>query len=141
LVKHGLVTREEIEAGAPAPASPKLTPPIQAADVPTMAARRDNYLRADIEAKARFEVGGRVRARNIHPAGHTRLPRYARGKAGVIARCHGIFVFPDSNAHFQGEQPQHLYSVRFGARELWGDGASPRDAVYIDLWESYLEHA
>ena len=59
----------------------------------------------------------------------------------MIARQHGIFVFPDTNAHFQGEQPQHLYSVRFAARELWGDDASPRDSVFIDMWDSYLEHA
>jgi hypothetical protein len=57
----------------------------------------------------------------VNPAGHTRLRRYARGKQGVVARHHGIFVFPDTNAHFEGEQLQHLYSVRFSARELWGD--------------------
>jgi nitrile hydratase subunit beta len=73
--------------------------------------------------------------------GHTRLPRYARGKKGAVVRCHGIFVFPDTNAHFLGEQPQHLYSVQFAARELWGEDSSPRDSVYVDLWDSYLDHA
>ena len=82
-----------------------------------------------------------MRARNMHPIGHTRLVRYARGKQGTIERDHGVFVFPDSNAHFQGEKPQHVYSVRFAARELWGEQASPRDAVYIDLWDDYLEPA
>jgi hypothetical protein len=77
----------------------------------------------------------------MNPVGHTRLPRYARAKKGSVVRCHGIFVFPDTNAHFLGEQPQHLYSVRFAARELWGDDASPRDSVYIDMWDSYLDHA
>ena len=77
----------------------------------------------------------------MNPVGHTRLPRYARGKEGRGRRHHGIFVFPDTNAHFLGEQPQHLYSVRFSARELWGDAASTRDTVHIDLWDSYLEHA
>ena len=86
-------------------------------------------------------VGQRVRARNIHPTGHTRLPRYARGKLGTIDRDHGVFVFPDTNAHFLGEKPQHVYSVRFAARELWGEQASPRDAVYIDMWDDYLEPA
>jgi nitrile hydratase len=76
----------------------------------------------------------------MHPLGHTRLPWYARGKGGTIDRDQGVFVFPDTNARFLGEQPQHVYSVRFAARELWGDQASPRDAVYIDLWEDYLEH-
>jgi nitrile hydratase len=82
-----------------------------------------------------------VRARNINPTGHTRLPRYARGKAGAIVRDHGVFVFADTNAHFLGEKPQHVYSVRFTARELWGEQASPRDAVYLDLFDDYLEHA
>ncbi|HKZ07234.1 MAG TPA: SH3-like domain-containing protein, partial [Methylomirabilota bacterium] len=87
----------------------------------------------------RFAVGDAVITRNIHPPGHTRLPRYARGKHGVIHRQHGTHVFPDSNAHGGGEQPQPLYSVRFDARELWGLSAEPNQHVYIDLWEPYLE--
>jgi nitrile hydratase beta subunit len=141
LVKRGLVTRDEIETGLPAPGSQKATPPLTATAVPAMAAQRGNFMRPQAEAKARFKVGENVRARNMNPVGHTRLPRYARGRAGTIARYHGIFVFPDTNAHFLGEQPQHLYSVRFAARELWGDGASLRDSVYLDMWDSYLEHA
>jgi nitrile hydratase len=86
----------------------------------------------------RFKVGDAVVTRNLHPAGHTRLPRYARGKHGVIHRYHGVHVFPDSNAHGLGEQPQPLYSVTFQARELWGDAAEPGQAVHLDLWESYL---
>jgi nitrile hydratase beta subunit len=141
LVTRGLVTRGEIETGKPAPESQKTTPPLTAAAVPVVAARRGNFMRPEAEAKARFKVGQHVRARNMNPLGHTRLPRYARGKEGTIVRHHGIFVFPDTNAHFLGEQPQHLYSVRFAARELWGDDASPRDSVYIDMWDSYLDHA
>jgi nitrile hydratase len=87
----------------------------------------------------RFAAGDAVITRNIHPAGHTRLPRYARGKRGVIHRQHGTHVFPDSHAHGGGEQPQPLYSVRFDARELWGPSAEPNQHVYIDLWEPYLE--
>jgi nitrile hydratase len=86
----------------------------------------------------RFAPDDPVVTRDMHPHGHTRLPRYARGKRGVIHRCHGIHVFPDTNAHGQGEQPQPLYSVRFDARELWGESAEPKQAVHIDLWESYL---
>jgi nitrile hydratase len=141
MVKHGMVTQEEIDTGKPAPGSQKLTPPLTAAVVYATATHRGSYMRPEADAKARFNVGDHVRARKINPAGHTRLPRYARGREGVIARQHGIFVFPDTNAHFQGEQPQHLYSVRFAARELWGEGASPRDSVFIDMWDSYLEHA
>jgi nitrile hydratase len=69
------------------------------------------------------------------------LPRYARGKIGTVERDHGVFLFADSNAHFQGEKPQHLYSVRFAARELWGEQAAPRDAVYVNLWDDHLEPA
>jgi len=141
LLKHGLVTQQEIETGKPAPGSRKATPPLTAAAVPAMAASRGSYLRPEAKSEARFKVGDRVRARRMNPVGHTRLPRYARGREGAIVRHHGKFVFPDTNAHFLGEQPQHLYSVCFRARELWGDGASPRDSVYIDMWDSYLERA
>ena len=92
----------------------------------------------DTGARPRFADGDRVVTREFHPHGHTRLPRYARGKRGVIDRCHGVHVFPDTNAHGQGEQPQPLYSVRFDARELWGESAEANQSVYIDLWERYL---
>ena len=141
LVQRGLVTREEMETGKPAPGSQQATPPLSAAAVPAVALRRGNFMRPGAAATARFGLGQRVRARNMNPLGHTRLPRYARGKEGTVVRQRGIFVFPDTNAHFLDEQPQHLYSVRFAAQELWGDTASPRDSVYIDLWDSYLEHA
>ena len=88
-----------------------------------------------------FAIGDAVVTRRRHPRGHTRLPRYARGKHGVIARFHGVQVFPDSHAHGLGENPQPLYSVRFDAVELWGESAEPNATVHIDLWESYLEPA
>ena len=139
LVKHGLVTREEIDAGKPAPGSTRATPPLTPGGV-AATLRQDNYKRPNANARARFKPGQNVRARNMNPVGHTRLPRYARGKGGTIVKSHGIFVFPDTNAHFLGEQPQYLYSVRFAARELWGEQASSRDFVYIDMWDGYLEH-
>jgi nitrile hydratase len=95
----------------------------------------------NVNVTPRFEMGQSVRARNIHPLGHTRLPRYARGKLGTIDRDHGVQVFPDTSVAGLGEKPQHVYSVRFLARELWGDQASGRDAVYIDMWDDYLEPA
>ena len=79
--------------------------------------------------------------RNINPNGHTRLPRYARGKKGVIESVRGVFVFPDTNAHGGGEQPQWVYTVLFEARELWGDEADATHSVSLDAWESYLERA
>ncbi len=89
-------------------------------------------------APPRYAPGDQVVTREFHPHGHTRLPRYARGKRGVIALFHGVHVFPDTNAHGQGEQPQPLYSVRFDARELWGESAEPNHHIHVDLWESYL---
>jgi len=92
-----------------------------------------------IDAPAQFRVGQAVRARNLHPAGHTRLPRYTRGKRGVVQHIRSAFVFPDTNAHGLGEKPQYVYSVRFPARELWGEDAEARATVCIDLFEDYLE--
>lgn len=86
-------------------------------------------------------MGDAVVTRNIHPVGHTRLPRYARGKPGTIHRAHGAQTFPDTNAHGLGEQPQPLYNVRFAGRELWGDAAEPGLVIYLDLWDSYLDPA
>ncbi|HEY1240852.1 MAG TPA: nitrile hydratase subunit beta [Bryobacteraceae bacterium] len=140
LLERGLVTGAEVADGRPAPDSPKATPPLTAAQVAETLGKGGPYNR-DTPAPARFQPGQPVRARNLNPAGHTRLPRYVRGRLGAIDRDRGIYVFPDSNAQFRGENPQHLYSVRFTARELWGGEASPRDSVYLDLWDDYLEPA
>ena len=141
LIQLGKITWEELASGRAASPSRSRGAALSAEQAQATMAQRGNFLRPDAPAVARFAAGDPVRARNIHPSGHTRLPRYARGKSGVIDRVRGIFVFPDTNAHFQGEQPQHLYSVKFAARELWGGGAAPRDSVYIDLWDSYLDPA
>lgn len=87
----------------------------------------------------RFAVGDSVRTRMLQPSGHTRLPRYARGRTGKIVRLHGTHVFPDTSAHRLGENPQPLYSVEFAAAELWGPGVNARDKLYLDLWEDYLD--
>jgi len=136
----GVATAAEIETGTPDPGSAKARPAVTADKVAAMIARRASA-RRDAGATPRFKEGDRVRARNIHPEGHTRLPRYVRGKPGGIITDRGIFVFPDTNAHLLGENPQHLYSVRFAARDLWGAQASPHDFVYLDMWDDYLEHA
>ena len=138
-VKTGLATRVEIESGKPAPGSSKAIPPMSVADAAVPQVRPST--RRQVAVSPRFVVGQRVRARNINPTGHTRLPRYARAKSGIVERDHGVFVFPDSSAHFLGDKPQHVYSVRFSARELWGDQAAPQDAVYLDMWDDYLEPA
>ncbi len=138
LVATGDATQAEIETGKPAPGSPKATAFVTAETVHAMVARRASARRA-VPAIPRFKAGHPVRARNMHPTGHTRLPRYARGKRGVVVRDHGVFLFPDTNAEFLGEKPQHLYSVRFAARELWGEHASSHDSIHLDLWDNYLE--
>ena len=140
LIRLGVVTESELASGKPAPDSPKSTPALTAAMVQERLGRGGTARRAATVAP-RFQVKQQVRARNINPTGHTRLPRYARGKVGTIVRDHGVFVFPDTNAKFEGENPQHVYSVRFTSLELWGEQASPHDAVYIDMWDDYLEHA
>ena len=103
--------------------------------------KRTGTARVDQDIAPSFRVGETIRARNFHPTGHTRLPRYVRGKVGEIAVDHGVFQFADSLAHGDGKQPQHLYSVRFTAQELWGQTAKPQDSLYIDLWDDYLELA
>ena len=97
--------------------------------------------RRDAATPAKFKPGDPVVARNMHPFGHTRIPRYVRGRRGIIDRAHGVFVFPDINAELAGERPQHVYSVRFAARELWGENAPAHDALYVDLWDDYLDPA
>jgi nitrile hydratase beta subunit len=139
VVNYGFVTREELESGRAAQGSVRATPALTS----DVARRIDRGVPSSTDASVRplFQVGERVRARNIHPSGHTRLPRYARGKVGQIVRDHGVYAFPDTNAQYLGEKRQHVYSVRFAARELWGEQASARDSVYIDMWDDYLEHA
>jgi nitrile hydratase len=92
-----------------------------------------------VGATPRFSVGAAVRTRNLQPSGHTRLPGYARGKRGTIARVQAGFVFPDTNADGRGENPQWVYAVRFDALELFGSGAERNSSVHVDLFESYLE--
>jgi nitrile hydratase len=125
LLEHGIVTREELKA-LPAPERAEEQEPAK----PTASAAKPR-------ARARFKPGDRVRVRNANPAGHTRAPRYVRDKCGIVRRDHGIYVLADSNAHHAGEKRQHVYSVEFTARELWG--RNDREKVLIDLWEDYLE--
>jgi nitrile hydratase len=139
LVQYGFVTKEELATGKPATASAKAAPAMTAEHARRIT--RSIPSSDDPSIRPLFKVGDRVRTLNIHPTGHTRLPRYARGRQGVIFHDHGVYAYPDTNSKYQGEHRQHVYSVRFAARELWGDQASPRDTVHLDLWDGYLEHA
>jgi nitrile hydratase len=139
LVERGLASNDELKAGHalhPAKAlKRKLTP-----DLVERTLTRGSFKR-DPQAPARFKPGDRVRMKNIHPTTHTRLPRYVRGHFGVIERLHGVHVFPDTAVLGQGDNPQWLYTVRFEARELWGDDADPTVKTSIDAFEPYLEPA
>jgi nitrile hydratase len=141
MIAGGLVTREEVDTGKAAKGSAKSVPALRPSDVAKQFAFDPPRPRPVENLPARFKSGDRVRARNIHPVGHTRLPRYARGRLGVIDREGGIQSFPDTAVYGREVNRQHVYSVRFAARELWGDQAGVRDSVYIDLWENYLEPA
>jgi nitrile hydratase len=140
LVEQGVVTRAEVERGHAAPAVGKATPAITPAVARALLFSTPREAR-DIALTPRFHVGARVRGRNIHPTTHTRMPRYTRGRTGVVERMRGVFNLPDRE-HGAGEPtPQHVYLIRFPARELWGDDAPAHDALYIDMWEDYLEPA
>jgi nitrile hydratase len=148
-VQLGLVSADELAAGhaldpakssAPAmfegkPVKSALAP----ADVPGTLAR-GNYERPAL-APPKFAAGDRVRTRNINPPGHTRLPRYARGRSGVIESIRGCHVFPDTSAAGESDEAHWLYTVVFDSRELWGDRADPTLRVSIDAWEPYLDGA
>jgi nitrile hydratase subunit beta len=140
VVKTGLVSAEELKLGRALTEPAPVKRVLKAEDVPALLARGGPADRP-APAPARFKAGDRVVTRNMHPQGHTRLPRYARGKHGTVERVHGTHVFPDTNAHGEGENPQWLYTVRFSGTELWGEEADPTLIVSVDAWESYLEPA
>ena len=138
--QRGLVSADEIAAGhargKPRPVQRVLT----AQDVDRVLSRGTAVARVPT-APARFKAGDRVRAKNLHPSAHTRLPRYVRGHVGTVERVHGCHVFPDSNAAGAGENPQWLYAVCFDGSELWGPQGDPKLKVLVDAWEPYLEPA
>jgi nitrile hydratase len=137
-LQFGLVTAAELAAGhaqtpAKAVAGARL-PPGEIGGVTC----RGQYGRP-AQQPARFAAGDKVRARNIHPSGHTRLPRYVRGRTGIVERLHGAHVYPDAVVAGRGEDPQWLYTVVFAGTELWGADADPTITVSVDAFEPYLE--
>lgn len=138
LLEKGFVTQAELAKGQ-AIEPPRTAVGVRPDVVPGILTRKP-YTRAVAE-KPRYAIGDKVGARNMHPTGHTRLPRYVRAHVGEVVSWHGAHVFPDSNASGNGEAPQHLYTVRFAGRELWGADADPTVSVSVEAWESYLEAA
>jgi nitrile hydratase len=138
LLEKGLVDADELAAGrALRPGKPLPRGKFTVAHLDRVMTRA-SFARA-ASAPPRFKAGERVRARNIHPLTHTRLPRYVRGHVGVVERDHGCQVFPDSAAMGAGDDPQWLYTVVFESGELWGPGADPTLRISIDAFEPYLE--
>lgn len=138
LTERGVITVDEL-SGVVKPLSASPETPVLRQDMVQAVVSIGGSARVEIDHPASFQPGDRVRAKNINPVGHTRLPRYARGKIGTIVIDHGVFITPDTAAHDLGDHPQHVYSVSFDATELWGDKAPPKDTVRIDLWDDYLE--
>jgi nitrile hydratase subunit beta len=141
LVEKGLVTSEELAIGASAGlADAELRQRVLKADNVAASVMQGTPATVALDAAPRFSLGARVRAVNRHPLGHTREPRYVRGRVGAIHAHHGGHVLPDLSA--EGVRAgRHLYTVRFEAAELWGPSANFNSAVYVDLWEDYLEPA
>ncbi|KQV41337.1 nitrile hydratase subunit beta [Rhizobium sp. Root1204] len=142
LQDKGIVTAEEMDSGKSSmsgragPLANYIDP-----DAIRNIALHNHPVTGDIEKVPSFKEGDVVRAKNINPRTHTRLPRYTRGKKGIVVKHVGACLYADARAHGGSEQFQHTYSVRFEGKELWGPDAGPRDAVYIDLYDSYLEDA
>lgn len=137
MIDRGSLTREEIETGR-AGGRYEGEPPLVAADVKevfTTPYRSDG----PSETGPGFSPGDRVRARLAGSDGHTRMPAYVRGHPGVIHAYRGAHIYQDESAHFRGEHPMPLYTVRFESATLWPESTLSRDAVYVDLWEAHLE--
>jgi nitrile hydratase len=140
LQRHGFISAADLAAGKAVDGTAPPKRVLKAADVAATLARGGPCDRP-VETAARFKAGDKVRTKNFNPTGHTRLPRYARAKSGVVEAVREGYVFPDTNAHHKGEDPQWLYTVVFDGLEIWGEGADPTLTVSIDAWESYLEPA
>ncbi len=140
LKRHGFVSAAELAAGQMLERGAEPKRILKADMVPAVLAKGGPCDRPVSDPPA-FTVGEQVRTKNFNPETHTRLPRYARAKTGIIEAVQGSFVFPDDNAHGKGENPQWIYTVVFDGLEIWGEGADPTLTVSIDAWESYLERA
>lgn len=144
LVDNGVIRPDELEHRRQEARTGRLIVPRSGIDPhDPLTAQMSEGIRGEATARrggprGRFRVGDRVWTRNQHPAGHTRLPRYARGKEAVVHAAHGSWIFPDAEAAGRGDVAKPVYTVRFAAQELWGEDADSGTFVYLDVWEPYL---
>lgn len=142
LISKGIITKEELEERIKQVDSGQST--TKKKDDPELTesllslVRNGGSTSREVPQPPKFKAGDPVVARNINPIGHTRLPRYVRGKKGVVEKVHNAFVLPDSNAHLNGESPEYVYSIRFEGSDVWGDTCESNETLHVDLWESYL---
>jgi len=139
LLENGLVSAEELKTGKPIDPPKPVKRVLKAEDAEAVMLKGFPAER-EVGFEPRFKVGDAVMTRIINPTGHTRLPRYARGRPGTIHALHGAHVFPDAHAHGHGEAPHYLYTVHFTARDLWGPDTTASD-LYLNCWEPYLDPA
>jgi nitrile hydratase subunit beta len=139
LIDEGYLTLDEIKTGA-ATFAPKPSVPPQSAEAARSFVKRPRSFAVGVNTPPRFALGDEVRCRLEGGLGHTRLPGYVRGRAGVVHAHHGGHVFADASARGE-ERGEHLYTVSFASSDLWPEAKGSRDRVFVDLWESYLESA
>lgn len=142
LVEAGVIKQTELEPRQSAPHGGERVAArpgsVQSPVTDQQNSQRQNGAERQISAAPQFEVGQTVVTQTVATSGHTRLPAYARGRPGIITACHGGWIYPDTNAHDEGEQPQYLYTVEFSGQTLWGDECETGLCVCIDLFEPYL---
>jgi nitrile hydratase len=139
-IARGLVTRSELDAGQSAGTGRPLAGKVLTADLAASRLKRGDFACLP-KGPHLFDIGTKVRARNIHPASHTRLPRFARGRIGTVERIQGCHIYPDRLVESGVKEGEWLYTVTFMGRDLWGPDADPTVKVSIEAFEPYLEAA
>ena len=149
LAAKGIITTEDIDRRVAEQAAERMTDHPQLPERPSEFAAKVRHIIMNgtphdrpLDRPALFKVGDKVRAKNLNPTAHNRLPGFTKGKIGVIDTYHGAHLSHEPLALGDGEVPEHIYAVKFEAAELWGPSAeAASDAVYVDLFEHYLEAA
>jgi nitrile hydratase len=139
LLEKDVLTKEEIETGRSIRTEGGFKLPAAPKEMLQFAMSNPVPANLDVDIASKFHSGDKIIAKNIHPLHHTRIPRFIRGKRGVVEKDHGVFLLADTNAHGGPDKPQHVYTVKFTARELWGDDAPAKDTVCISLYDDYMD--